>query len=89
MKPSPTRVALQHLRLRPDYGDPDDTPLGAAVPRGKEAKPRPHLNKEDPGSILAHLRWLLVDKHGLSDLAPDIKKLSQRVDQEWQSYRER
>lgn len=52
----------------------------------RQAK-RPHLNKEDPGSVLAHLRYLLVEKHGLEDFADEIKQFSRKVDQAWQEYR--
>lgn len=84
------RIASQYLlKLMPDYGAGESL---AALPRGdedtqKEAKGRPHLNKEDPGSILGLLHYLLVDKHGLDDLAPDIKDLSRKVDRVWQDYR--
>lgn len=51
------------------------------------AKGRPHLNKEDPGSLLGTLHYLLVDKHGLRDLAPDIKAFSRKINDAWQAHR--
>jgi hypothetical protein len=47
-----------------------------------EARPRPHLNKYDPGSLLGHVVFLL-DKEGLVDAADSVREVSRVVSQAW------